>query len=119
MIKYLIKNLTFNACYSILFFFPNRYPVIRMPYDAPFYVGGLLGDVKYNKSDGKIWSIGAIRLVFNMKQEPSMNFYSIQFRDVMADYLLSFKNSQNIKVTFGDDDSLNEGLKVNLFSAIN
>jgi len=90
---------------------------MRMPYDAPFYVGGLFGLVTYNESSGEFLSVGAIRLVFYLKSGSGLNWYSIQFRDVMSRYLLNYR-SPLIKVSFGNDESLTEGLDVSAFQMI-
>lgn len=89
--------------------------MFRVPYDAPFYVGGLLGNVTYNTTTGEIEKIHAIRLVYNMKHDPSeFNFYSIQLRDRMTEYLLNEYQPKLIKVILGSDDAFNQGLKVKL-----
>uniref|UniRef100_A0A915K9B5 SSD domain-containing protein n=1 Tax=Romanomermis culicivorax TaxID=13658 RepID=A0A915K9B5_ROMCU len=90
-----------------------RYPVMRIPYDRPIYLGGFLGLVKYDE-DGWMEEVGAIRLIYELKSHPeTFDFYSIQFRDHVTDYLLSHYPTKLINVAFGNDDSLNQGLREN------
>lgn len=91
-----------------------RYPVMRIPLDKPFYVGGLLGLVTLNDTEGRIKSVGALRLAYFTKQEPLViNYYSNQFRDALQHYLLNDYKSDLIEVAFGNDNSLTEGLQEN------
>lgn len=91
------------------------YPISRFSYNKlTVYLASLLGNVTFDDADGRLTEIGALRLVYFMKQEPTnFHFYSIQFRDALKDYLLNNYTSNMIEVIFGNEQSLTEGVQEN------
>lgn len=94
--------------------FKVRFPVTRVPLDNPSYLGGLLGSVTFNESDGRIHDVKAIRLIYYMKHLPeSFYYYGNQFRASLAKYLEHNYESDIIDVYYGHEVSLTEGLEDN------
>lgn len=89
------------------------YPILRLSDGTTVNLAGIFGSVVTNE-DGTLTEIGAVRLVYFMKHSPpEYHFYSIQFRDRLARYLLNEYKSGVIEVTFGNEQSLTEGVQEN------